>query len=224
MSRASCRRAKSSRIRVSANRRRRPTNTIPGRRPTTKAEWDKTVASHPRANARRDRPVADAPEGAAPPGDPRPNRPRRLHGRESLLRQHAGALCFGQSLSAGQHQRAKSPAVLCPHGHWNGRPLQRRWERRGRWQIGQGAEATMAGARFSAAGADGRTGAARLCRVPLRHGRHTPTASRSCTAKASPMPRRNCGCKACWDCKRSIRSGPSISSRRCPTSIRTASA
>ncbi len=47
------------------------------------------------------------------------------------------------------HVTGKVPGILCPHGHWNGGRFNDGGERRGRWQIDQGAEATMAGARFS---------------------------------------------------------------------------
>jgi hypothetical protein len=42
----------------------------------------------------------------------------------------------------------KIPGVLCPHGHWKDGRFNDGGERRARWQIDQGAEATMAGARY----------------------------------------------------------------------------
>jgi hypothetical protein len=42
----------------------------------------------------------------------------------------------------------KIPGVLCPHGHWKNGRFNDAGERRARWQIDQGAEATMAGARY----------------------------------------------------------------------------
>jgi hypothetical protein len=44
--------------------------------------------------------------------------------------------------------KGKIPGVLCPHGHWKDGRFNDAGERRARWQIDQGAEATMAGARY----------------------------------------------------------------------------
>ena len=67
--------------------------------------------------------------------------------------------------------KGKVPGVLCPHGHWKNGRFYDAGNKEAESQIGQGAEKTMAGARLPAAGPHGRAGAARLRRVPLRHGR-----------------------------------------------------
>jgi hypothetical protein len=115
--------------------------------PKTKAEWEKE------SQAIRERVLVAAGLWPMPPKEPlQPVIHGKIDRGDYTVEKVFFASMPGHYVSGNlyrpAHVTGKVPGILCPHGHWDGGRFNDGGERRGRWQIDQEAEATMAGARF----------------------------------------------------------------------------
>jgi dienelactone hydrolase len=113
----------------------------------TKAEWEK------QSRAIRERILVAAGLWPMPPKEPlKPVIHGRIDRGDYTVEKVFFASLPGHYVSGNLYRPKKTsgkiPGVLCPHGHWKNGRLNDAGEKRARWQIDQGGEATMAGARF----------------------------------------------------------------------------
>jgi hypothetical protein len=114
---------------------------------TTKAEWEK------QSRAIRERVLVATGLWPMPPKEPlKPVIHGRIDRGDYTVEKVFFASLPGHYVSGNLYRptkiRGKIPGVLCPHGHWKNGRFNDAGERRARWQIDQGAEATMSGARY----------------------------------------------------------------------------
>ena len=186
---------------------------------TTKADWEK------QAQAIRERVLVATglwpmlPKEPLHAGDSRQDRSRRLHRRKSLLRQPAGPLRLGQSLSPGKDRRQSSRRACVRTATGTTAASTTRARKRRSSKSTKGPRSTWP-APVPAAGPHGRARAVGLRRLPLRHGGLRRQQAPRSLRRHHRCRGRICGCRASAGCRPSIRSGPSTFFRRFPTSIR----